>query len=68
MVLGPSLGPPDRSWGAPVGPKGAFWVPSGAALGTSWGTLGRSGAPLGPRWLPGRSGGRFGVDLGSKIG
>ena len=65
-LLGRSLGASGRSWGAPVGPKGAFWTSLGAALGASWGTLGRSGAPLGPPmalWaLRGPFWGRFGVE------
>ena len=65
-LLGRFLDSTGRSWGAPVGPKGAFWASSGAALGASWGTLGRSGAPLGPPmalWaLRGPFWDRFGVE------
>ena len=63
--LGRFLGSLDRSWGAPVGPKEAFWASSGAALGASGDTFGHSGAPWGLPMAPWGSGARFGVDLGS---
>ena len=67
-LLGRSLGAPGRSLGSPVGPAGAFWDSSGAALARLVALLGALGRPWASRWLSWRSGNRFGVDLGPMFG
>ena len=60
----PLVAPGALLWG-PRGLSGALRAPLWALLEALWGALGR---PWASRWLPGRSGDRFGVDLGSIFG
>ena len=64
-LLGRSLGAPGRSLAAPEGPEGAFWGSSGAALALLGALLVALGRPWASRWLLGRAGDRFCINLGT---